>query len=212
MAQRSDWNHRKSYVDIGCKPLAEPPAVINTISAFLRSAGATVLPTWSLTQPLHALHSPPLSDALDCVHYCLWDGVFDLLIGAVADAMGVALAAADETVATPPAPPPAARKPLAALPATPAAAQAGVAPDVTPAPAAVSRSGAAAPAEIMDAVRDLLTSLGLANYAGRFDDAGYDDVAYIGQLDRDGFVQLGEACGMKPGHLHKLQHHFRREK
>ena len=125
-------------------------------------------------------------------------------------AFSKAVAAADEAVANPPAPPPGARKPPAALPATPATAQAGVTQAVTPAPAAASWLGAAAPAG-MGAVRDLLTSLGLAHYADRFDDAGYDDVAYIGELDREGFMQLGEACGMKPGHLHKLHHHFRRK-
>ena len=44
----------------------------------------------------------------------------------------------------------------------------------------------------MGAVRELLTTLRLTNYIDRFEDMGYDDLAYISELDREGFAHLGE--------------------
>ena len=91
--------HRHAWLQIGCKPLADaaPPDVIANVSTLLRTAGVTVIPAWSLTAPLAALHTwthlpPRPTDSLDCVHFCVWtrNGAYELMLGALADAIGIA--------------------------------------------------------------------------------------------------------------------------
>ena len=96
----------------------------------------------------------------------------------------------------------------AAVPAAPvadAAVAVAVATPVKPGAAANAViATAAAPATPasgeMDQVRQLLQRLGLARYAGAFEELGYDDADFLGNLDADEAQRVARVVGMKPGH------------
>ena len=56
----------------------------------------------------------------------------------------------------------------------------------------------------MAAVRLALEALRLEIYADAFEEAGYDDLAFIQSMGQDDLKTLGEVVQMKPGHFHKL--------
>ena len=59
----------------------------------------------------------------------------------------------------------------------------------------------------MDQVRQLLQRLGLPQYAGAFEAAGYDDADFLlHELGADGAHRVAQAVGMKAGHEHKFVH------
>ena len=56
----------------------------------------------------------------------------------------------------------------------------------------------------MEAVRRMLTALRLEAYADAFEDAGFDDLAYIASLDAHKVEEIAEMVKMKPGHRQKF--------
>jgi hypothetical protein len=57
----------------------------------------------------------------------------------------------------------------------------------------------------LDEVADWLASNGLGIYRFRFEDEGYDDLSVLSELTQEEFEELGQAVGMKRGHLVKLK-------
>ena len=62
----------------------------------------------------------------------------------------------------------------------------------------------------MDAVREMLESFRLEQYAQAFDDAGYDDLQFLLEMSEDETRSLVGDVGMKPGHAHKFRDLHRR--
>ena len=95
----------------------------------------------------------------------------------------------------------------------PAAANASAAnPDASPAlsrtPSSTSNATPvvaplpAAPSDPMEAVRRLLTTARLEQYAAAFDEAGYDDISYLLSIagQAEALRELASHVGLKPGH------------
>ena len=56
----------------------------------------------------------------------------------------------------------------------------------------------------MAPVRELLLKLRLAHYTNAFEEAGYDDAAFLMRLSADGLRQVAMTVRMRPGHTHKF--------
>ena len=63
----------------------------------------------------------------------------------------------------------------------------------------------------MEAVADLLDRFRLAAYVEAFDEKGYDDLAWLLQMDGTQVEQLIADVGMKPGHAAKFQQYLAAE-
>lgn len=48
-----------------------------------------------------------------------------------------------------------------------------------------------------------LAKIGLESYAAKFDEAGYDDLGYLHQLNAASLAEVADDVGMKPGHRRK---------
>ena len=53
-------------------------------------------------------------------------------------------------------------------------------------------------------VSKALADLHLEIYAPKFDEQGYDDLAYLRTLPEPKLREVAAAIGMKPGHVHKF--------
>ena len=57
----------------------------------------------------------------------------------------------------------------------------------------------------MPAVAAVLERMRLGEYAAGVEEAGYDDLPFLLEMDDDGLAEVAATVGMKPGHAQKLQ-------